>query len=101
MPTRLGSSTDRREQPIVRIQGLSGTGKTELLLHKLRDFYVNSPKSKIVFTCHNRILADAMERRIPEFFNFMKVEEQIAWNERFWCFHAWGSSNVPNSEPID
>lgn len=88
---------EKREQPIVRIQGLSGTGKTELLLHKLRDLYVNSPKSKIVFTCHNRILADAMERRIPEFFNFMKVEEQIAWNERLWCFHAWGSSNIPNS----
>lgn len=88
---------EKREQPIVRIQGLSGTGKTELLLHKLRDLYVNSPKSKIVFTCHNRILADAMERRIPEFFNFMKVEEQIAWNERLWCFHAWGSSNLPNS----
>ena len=88
---------EKREQSIVRIQGLSGTGKTELLLHKLRDLYVNSPKSKIVFTCHNRILADAMERRIPEFFNFMKVEEQIAWNERLWCFHAWGSTNIPNS----
>ncbi|TQL81337.1 DEAD/DEAH box helicase [Delftia sp. HK171] len=88
---------EKREQPIVRIQGLSGTGKTELLLHKLRDLYVNSPKSKIVFTCHNRILADAMVRRIPEFFNFMKVEEQIAWNERLWCFHAWGSANAPNS----
>lgn len=88
---------EKREQSIVRIQGLSGTGKTELLLHKLRDLYVNSPKSKILFTCHNRILADAMERRIPEFFNFMKVEEQIAWNERLWCFHAWGSTNIPNS----
>ena len=88
---------EKREQSIVRIQGLSGTGKTELLLHKLRDLYVNSPKSKIVFTCHNRILADAMERRIPEFFNFMKVEEQIAWNERLWCFHAWGSTHIPNS----
>ena len=88
---------EKREQSIVRIQGLSGTGKTELLLHKLRDLYVNSPKSKIVFTCHNRILADAMERRIPEFFNFMKVEEQIAWNERLWCFHAWGSTHISNS----
>jgi len=27
----------------------------------------------------------------------MKVEEQIAWNERLWCMHAWGSSNSPNS----
>lgn len=88
------------EQPdknTVRIQGLSGTGKTELLMHKLRDLYVNSPNSKIALTCHNRILADSLSKRIPDFFNFMKVEEQIAWNDRLWCFHAWGSENLPNS----
>ena len=27
----------------------------------------------------------------------MKVEEQISWGDRLWCFHAWGSSNQPNS----
>lgn len=80
------------EKHIINIQGLSGTGKTELLLHKLRDLYIRSPESKIVFTCHNRILADSLRRRIPDFFNFMKVEQQIAWNERLWCMHAWGSS---------
>lgn len=85
------------DQPVVRIQGLSGTGKTELLLHKLRDLYVNFPNSRIVFTCHNRILADNLERRIPDFFNFMKVEEQIAWRNRLWCVHAWGSTNLPDS----
>jgi superfamily I DNA and RNA helicase len=88
---------EKRENKLVRIQGLSGTGKTELLLHKLRDLYVNSPNSTILFTCHNRILADNLAKRIPDFFNFMKVEEQIAWEERLWCFHAWGSSNSPNS----
>lgn len=88
---------EKRENKIVRIQGLSGTGKTELLLHKLRDLYVNAPKSTILFTCHNRILADNLAKRIPDFFNFMKVEEQIAWEERLWCFHAWGSTNSPNS----
>ncbi|UQN37181.1 ATP-binding domain-containing protein [Alcaligenes aquatilis] len=82
---------------VVRIQGLSGTGKTELLLHKLRDLYVNKPGSKIAFTCHNRILADTLARRIPDFFNFMKVEEQIAWDKRLWCVHAWGSSYDINS----
>lgn len=82
---------------IIRIQGLSGTGKTELLLHKLRDLYVNNPKSKIVFTCHNKILAEHLRHRIPDFFNFMKVEEQIAWNSRLWCFHGWGSNNDPHS----
>jgi len=66
-------------------------------LHKLRDLYVNAPKSTILFTCHNRILADNLAKRIPDFFNFMKVEEQIAWEERLWCFHAWGSTNSPNS----
>ncbi|KVN73899.1 DNA helicase [Burkholderia stagnalis] len=88
---------EQRESDIVRIQGLSGTGKTELLLHKLRDLYVNSPDSKIAFTCHNRILADNLKQRIPDFFNFMKVEEQIEWDKRLWCFHAWGSANSPNS----
>jgi len=88
---------ERPEHSPVRIQGLSGTGKTELLLHKLRDLYVNVPDSKIAFTCHNKILADNLARRIPDFFNFMKVEEQIAWTERLWCFHAWGASNQSNS----
>lgn len=82
---------------IVRIQGLSGTGKTELLLHKLRDLYVNQPNSRILFTCHNKILAEHLHRRIPNFFNFMKVEEQIAWNLRLWCIHGWGSNSDPNS----
>lgn len=82
---------------IVRIQGLSGTGKTELLLHKLRDLYVNRPNSKILFTCHNKILAEHLRRRIPDFFNFMKVEEQIAWESRLWCVHGWGANADPNS----
>ncbi|MDR2789497.1 MAG: AAA family ATPase [Campylobacteraceae bacterium] len=79
------------------IQGLSGTGKTELLLHKLKDLYVNEKESKIAFTCYSKILANDLLHRIPDFFNFMKVEEQIKWNERLWCVHAWGSRNDKNS----
>jgi superfamily I DNA and RNA helicase len=75
----------------IRIQGLSGTGKTELLLHKLKELYVDTPDAKIVLTCHNKILADSLRKRIPDFFNFMKVEQQILWYERLWCMHAWGS----------
>ena len=81
----------------IRIQGLSGTGKTELLLHKLKDLYINDPNSKIFFTCHNKILADNLNKRIPDFFNFMKVEQQIEWNNRLWCTNAWGSNSFPNS----
>lgn len=39
------------------VQGLSGTGKTELLLHKLREIYLKDPELPIGFTCHNKILA--------------------------------------------
>lgn len=81
----------------VRIQGLSGTGKTELLLHKLKDIYIKEESSKIFFTCHNKILANNLKRRIPDFFNFMKVEQQIQWNERLWCDNSWGSRNDINS----
>lgn len=81
----------------VRIQGISGAGKTELLLHKLKELYVLNRDSKIVLTCHNKILADSLRKRIPDFFNFMKVEQQIEWNERLWCVHGWGSGGNPNS----
>lgn len=75
----------------INIQGLSGTGKTELLLHKLKELYTGTDDSKIFFTCHNKILSSSIKQRIPEFFNFMKVEKQIKWEERLWAINAWGS----------
>jgi superfamily I DNA and RNA helicase len=81
----------------VVIQGLSGTGKTELLLHKLKELYTQDDNSKIAFTCHNKVLASEIKRRIPVFFNFMKVEQQIDWNKRLWCIHAWGSQSNKDS----
>lgn len=79
------------------IQGLSGTGKTELLLHKLKDLYTSKPEKKICFTCHNKVLANKLKERIPSFFNFMKVEQQIEWNKYLWCCNAWGASHDHNS----
>ena len=81
----------------ITIQGLAGTGKTELLLHKLKDLYVKDKDSKIVFTCFNKILAQSMRKRVPEFFNFMRVEEQIKWEERLWVMSSWGSRGLPNT----
>ncbi len=81
----------------ITIQGLAGTGKTELLLHKLQKIYLSNKNSKLAFTCFNKVLADDMRNRIPRFFNFMKVEEQIEWNERLWVFPSWGSESDPNS----
>lgn len=82
-------------EKMIRIQGLAGTGKTELLLHKLRKSYVENKDSRIVFTCYNKVLAENMKARIPQFFNFMKVDEQIEWWTRLWVFPSWGSQNAP------
>lgn len=81
----------------ITIQGLAGTGKTELLLHKLKDLYIKDKTSKIVFTCFNKILAESMRARVPEFFDFMRVDEQIKWEERLWVMSSWGSSGIRNS----
>lgn len=82
---------------VVSVQGLSGTGKTELLLHKLKELYINDETTKIFFTCHNIALADKLLQRIPRFFDFMMVNKQIKWNERLWMARAWGSKNYPDS----
>src|SRR5699024_7470677 len=68
-----------------------------LLLHKLKDIYVNEENSKIFFTCFSKILAQDLNNRIPAFFDFMKVNEQIKWNERLWVERSWGSQADKNS----
>jgi superfamily I DNA and RNA helicase len=85
------------DQPRISIQGLSGTGKTELLLHKLKEIYTSEENSKTFFTCHNIALANTLKERIPNFFNFMKVEKQIQWNKQLWIDRAWGSEKDKNS----
>lgn len=85
-----------KEKKIV-IQGLAGTGKTELLLHKIKEIYTKNDEVKIVFTCHNKILAENLRARIPDFFTFMKVEEQIKWEEKLWVMSSWGSKGIANS----
>ncbi len=84
-------------QKRTNIQGLSGTGKTELLLHKLKEIFTSSHDYKVFFTCHNKILAENIRKRVPDFFNFMKVEKQINWNENLWIINAWGSGSNKNA----
>ena len=81
------------------IQGMSGTGKTELLLHKLKEIYEANEKEdiRICFTCHNEILAFTLRERLPQFFNYMRVESQIEWNKKLWCMRAWGSESNQDS----
>jgi len=78
------------------IQGLSGTGKTELLFHKLKELYMSPNNYRLLLTCHNKVLADELRRRIIEFFNIMQVTKQIN-SEFLKIFHAWGSKDNPES----
>lgn len=85
---------------LISVQGLSGTGKTELLLHKLRDVFSklqDDQKEKVFFTCHNIALANELRKRIPEFFNRMKISRQIEWDNELWVANAWGGRANPDS----
>jgi len=82
----------------ITIQGLAGTGKTELLMNKLKDIYLSSDSIRVAFTCFNKVLATEMkENRIPQFFNFMQVRKQIEWGTRLHAFPSWGSKGFPES----
>lgn len=89
-------NTDKEHKRIT-IQGLAGTGKTELLVQKIRDKYVNESDSRIVYACYNNVLWEDMKKRIPELFDYMKVDEQIKLNQRLWIMKSWGNRNDMNS----
>lgn len=88
---------DTDNQNRVVIQGMAGTGKTELFMRKIKELYVNDSNTRIAFTCHNRVLANEMKLRINSFFNILKVEEQIDWETRLKVFRSWGSMYDANS----
>lgn len=81
-------SNDKKE---IIIQGMAGTGKTELLLYKLKEIFINEKDAVIAFTCKNKVLAREMKKRVPDFFNSMKIEEQIQWDEKMFVLPSWGS----------
>lgn len=88
----------KTEKKRVTIQGLAGTGKTELLLNKLKEVYTNPNNPIIAFTCFNKVLASELKKKkIPQFFNFMKVSEQIEWDTRLHVFSSWGKRFDPES----
>lgn len=74
----------------ITIQGLSGSGKTELLLHKIKRYFESEKQSTMVLTCHNKVLAKKLEDRIEEFFDFMGVRNKNKWRERIFVGNAWG-----------
>jgi superfamily I DNA and RNA helicase len=66
-------------------------------MHKLKEIYSSEKEPKIFFTCHNNVLADHLKHRIPNFFDFMKVDKQIQWSSQLWVERAWGSQQDRNS----
>ncbi|WP_436865073.1 DEAD/DEAH box helicase [Mammaliicoccus sciuri] len=88
---------EKKNNKLLSVQGLAGTGKTELLFHKLKELYLENEHNKIAFTCYNKILANSLKSRVPEFFSYMKVSEQIDWNNRLWVMPCWGSKQEINS----
>ena len=78
------------EQKVITIQGLSGSGKTELLLHKIKRYFENENDSNMVLTCHNKVLANKLANRIEEFFDFMGVRNKNKWRDRIFVGNAWG-----------
>ena len=78
------------DKKVITIQGLSGSGKTELLLHKIKRYFENQKQSKMVLTCYNKVLAKKLEDRIEDFFDFMGVRNKNKWRERIFIGNAWG-----------
>lgn len=87
---------DKKNKKLIRVQGLAGSGKTELLLHKIRQIFVSDNNARIAVTCFNRVLADSLKVRVVDFFNRMKVSEQIT-DTRLFIAHSWGSRNNSTS----
>jgi superfamily I DNA and RNA helicase len=75
---------------VITIQGLSGSGKTELLLHKIKRFFENQKNSEMVLTCHNKVLAKKLVDRIEDFFDFMGVRNKNKWRDRIYVGNSWG-----------
>lgn len=83
----------KKEQ--ISIQGLAGTGKTELLFHRLVNLYTQTDKS-IIFTCHSKVLANDIKKRLPEFLDQMKVSERSDLEDRVKVLSSWGSPYYQN-----
>ncbi len=70
------------------INGVAGSGKTLILLYRLRLLYRMYPDKKFLVLTHNRPLSHDMEGR------FAKLEgrspDNIEWRTfNGWCFHHW------------
>jgi hypothetical protein len=70
------------------INGVAGSGKTLILLYRLRLLYHLYPNKRFLVLTHNRPLSRDMESRFSRLEG--KLPENIEWYTfNGWCFHHW------------
>ncbi len=70
------------------INGVAGSGKTLILLYRLRLLYHLYPEKRFLVLTHNRPLSHDMQGRFTRLVG--KTPENIEWRTfNGWCFHHW------------
>lgn len=70
------------------INGVAGSGKTLILLYRLRLLYQFYPNKRFLVLTHNRPLSHDMQGRFTRLVG--KAPENIEWRTfNAWCYHQW------------
>lgn len=70
------------------INGVAGSGKTLILLYRLRLLYHLYPKKRFLVLTHNRPLSHDMEGRFARLNG--GLPENVEWRTfNAWCYHHW------------
>lgn len=88
-----------RDFRIQIVNGVTGSGKTLILLYRLRLLQEMFPHKRYLVLTHNRPLIRDMEKR----FEYLEPEpsQQIRWYTfNAWCRRYWPESIQPWSDPI-
>jgi hypothetical protein len=70
------------------INGVAGSGKTLILLYRLRLLYHLYPRKRFLVLTHNRPLSHDMQGRFARLEG--RLPENIEWRTfSGWCYHHW------------
>jgi len=82
------------------INGVAGSGKTLILIYRLRLLYNIYPQKRYLVLTHNRPLNYDMQSRFARL-NGGKLPENIEWfTFNGWCYHYWPREREKWIEPI-
>lgn len=81
------------------INGVAGSGKTLILLYRLRLLYHFYPDRRFLVLTHNRPLNHDLQNRFYRLEG--KQPENIEWATfNSWCYQLWKNSRTPWIEPL-